>query len=96
MAQMKERNPPEKELNKTEKTNLTDAEFKTLVIRIFKELTKYNNSIKKIQEEIKVTLCEIKTNLQGTKNGWDDAKIQIDGLEHKEEMSIQPEKQEGK
>ena len=56
MAQMKERNPPEKELNKTEKTNLTDAEFKTLVIRILKEIIGYCNSIKKTQAEMKVAL----------------------------------------
>ena len=45
MAQMKERNPPKKELNKTEKTNLTDAEFKTLVISMLKENSRYFNNI---------------------------------------------------
>ena len=36
---MKNKNKtPEKELNKTELTNLLDAEFKTLVIRILNEL----------------------------------------------------------
>ena len=29
---------PEKELNQMEKSNLSDAEFKTLVIRMLKEL----------------------------------------------------------
>ena len=48
MAQMKEQNKtPEKELNKMEISNLSDAEFKTLIIRIFKELIGYFNSIKK-------------------------------------------------
>ena len=75
-------------------TNLSDAEFKTLVIRIFKELTKYNNSIKKIQEEIKVTLCEIKKNLQGTNSEGKEAGTQIIDLEHKEEINIQPEQNE--
>ena len=57
MAQMKEQNKtPEKELNETEITNLTDAEFKTLIIRILKELIEYGKSIKKTQEEMKVTL----------------------------------------
>ena len=47
MAQMKEQNKPlEKELNKTEITNLSDAEFKTLVIRMLKELTEYSTNIK--------------------------------------------------
>ena len=36
MAEMKEQNKtPEKELNKTEIANLSDGEFKTLVIRMF-------------------------------------------------------------
>ena len=33
--------------------NLSDAEFKTLVIRMLKELTEYLNSVKKIQSEMK-------------------------------------------
>ena len=61
---MKEQNKtPEKELNEMEITNLSDAEFKTLVIKMFKELTEYG---KNIREEMKVTLSEIKKNLQGT------------------------------
>ena len=39
MTQMKEQvKTPEKELNKTEISNLSDAELKTLVIRMLKEL----------------------------------------------------------
>ena len=49
MAQMKEQNKnPGKELNKMEISNLSDVEFKTLVIML-KELNKDLNSIKKIQ-----------------------------------------------
>ena len=48
MAQMKEQNKtPEKELNEIEISNLSDAESKTLVIRMFQELTEYFNGIKK-------------------------------------------------
>ena len=40
MAQMKEQNKtPDKELNEMEISNLSDAKFKTLVIRMLKELT---------------------------------------------------------
>ena len=40
MAQMKEQiKTPEKEQNKMEISNLSDAEFKTLVIRMLKELS---------------------------------------------------------
>ena len=44
---------------------LSDAEFKTLVIRILKELSEDLSSIKKTQSETKFTLIEIKNNLQG-------------------------------
>ena len=48
MAQMKEQiKTPEKELNKMEISSLLDAEFKTLVIRMFKELREDLRSIKK-------------------------------------------------
>ena len=38
---------PEKELNKMEISNLPDAEFKTPVIRMLKELSEDLNSIKR-------------------------------------------------
>ena len=41
-------------------SNLSDAQFKSLVIRILQELTGYLNGIKKTQEEMKVALTEIK------------------------------------
>ena len=46
--------------------------------------------------EMKVTLNEIKKNLQGTKSGGDEAKNQVNDLEHKEEKSIHSEQQEKK
>ena len=49
MVQMKEQSKLQKELNKMEISNLSDAEFKTLVIRMPKELSEDPNSIKKIQ-----------------------------------------------
>ena len=67
MAQMKEQHKtPAKELNEMGVSNLSDAEFKGLVIRMLKEVIDYGNSIEKTQEEMKVTLSEIKKNLQGT------------------------------
>ena len=59
MAQMKEQiKTPEKEVNKMEISNLSDAEFKTLVIRILKELTEDLNTIKKIPSEMKESLMK--------------------------------------
>ena len=48
MSQMTEKNKtPEKELNKMETSNLLNSEFKTLDIRMLKELSENCNSIKK-------------------------------------------------
>ena len=64
MAQIKEQiKIPEKELNKIEISNLSDALFKTLIIRMLKELSEDLNSLKKILSETKNTLIEIKNNL---------------------------------
>ena len=86
MAQMKEQNKTsENKLNETEITSLSDAQFKTLLIKMLKKLTEYSNNIK---EEMKVTLSEMK-NLQGTNRERKEARIQINNLEHKEEINIQ-------
>ena len=92
MAQMKEQiKTPEKELNKMEINNLSDAEFKTLVIRMLKELSEDLSSIKRIQSEMKDTLIEIKNNLQGNNSRVDEAENQINDLEHKEAKTNQSE-----
>ena len=41
----------EKELNKMETSNLSDSEFKTLVIRMHKELSEDPNSIKRSSQK---------------------------------------------
>ena len=70
-------------------SNLSDAEFKTLVVRMLKELSEDLNSTKKIQSETKDTLMEIKNNLQGNNSRVDEAKNLINDLEHKEAKNIQ-------
>ena len=57
MAQMKEWiKTPEKELNEMEISNVSDGEFKILlVIRMLKDLNEDLSSIKKIQSEMKDT-----------------------------------------
>ena len=94
MAQMKEQiKTPEKELNKMEISNLSDAEFKTMVIRMLKELSEDLNSIKKIQLEMKDSLTEIKNNLQGNNSRVDEAQNQINYLEHREPKKHQSEQE---
>ena len=56
-----------------------------------KELIEYGNNI---NIEMKVTLSEIKENLQGTNSEGKGARIQINDLELKEEINIQPKQKE--
>ena len=80
---------PEKELNKMEISNLSDADFKTLVIMVLRELSEGLNSIKKMQPVMKDTLIEIKNSLQGNRSRMVGAKNQITDLEHREAKNNQ-------
>ena len=81
---------PEKiQLRNKEIANLSDTQFKTLVIKMLQELSGYFNSIKKTQAAMKVALCEIKKNLQGTNSDGKETRTQINGLEQKEETFSQ-------
>ena len=92
MAQMKEQvKTPGKELSDKEIDNLSDAEFKTLVIRMLTEMTEYAH---KIKEEMKATQSEIKENIQGTNSEEKETEIEIKDLGHKEEIDIQLEQNE--
>ena len=82
---------PEKELSNKEIVNLLDAQFQTLVIRMCTELIELGQ---KMKEEIKATWSEIKENIQGTKSEGKETRTQINDLEQKEEISIQPEQNE--
>ena len=57
---------------------------------MLKERSEDLSSIKRIQSETKDTLIEIKNNLQGNSR-MDEAKNQINGLEHKEPKINQSE-----
>ena len=54
MSQMKEqKKSPEKELNEMETSNLPGTEFKTLVVRLLKELSEnFNKEIVSIKKDI--------------------------------------------
>ena len=54
---------PKKELSDEEIDNLSDAEFKTLVIRRLTEMVEYGH---KIEEKVKAIQSEVKKNIQGT------------------------------
>ena len=83
--------PPEKiQLSNEEIANLSDAEFKTLIIRMHKEM-EYGC---KIEERVKAMKSEIKENVQETNSDGKETGTQINGLEQKEEINIQPEQNE--
>ena len=95
MAHMKEQNKTvEKELNEMEISSLSHAEFKTLFIRMLKELSEGLCSIKKTQSETKESLMEIQNSLQGNNSRVDEAKNEIHALEHKESKTNQSEQEE--
>ena len=82
MPQMKEQNKtPEKELSDKEIYNLSDAEVKTLIIRMLTELIELGC---KMKEEMKATQSEIKQILQGTNSEGKETETQISDLEQKE------------
>ena len=86
MAQMKEQiKIPEKQLSDEEIDNLSDAEFKTLVIRMLTEMVEY---CRKIVEKVKAMKSEIKENIQGTNSEGKKTRTQIIHLEQKEEINI--------
>ena len=53
------------QLSNKEIANLSNAQFKTLVIRMLMELVEYGH---KTKEKVKAMKSEIKENVQGTKN----------------------------
>ena len=82
---------PKIELSDEERDNLSDAEFKTLVIKMLTDMVEHG---RKIEEEVKAMKSEIKENGQGTNSDGKETKTQINNLEQKEERNIQPEQNE--
>ena len=68
----------------------------TLFIRMLKELSEDLSSIKKTQGEMKVTLIEIKNNLQGNNSRMNEVENQISDLEHKEPKNNKSEQEKRK
>ena len=76
MAQMKEQiKAPEKiQLSNKEIANLSEAQFKTLVIRMLTELVEFGH---KLDEKMKAMLRETKKNVQGTNSDGKETGTQI-------------------
>ena len=83
---------PEKiQLSDEEIANLSDAQFKTLVIKMLTELVEYG---RKLEKKMKAMLSKIKENVQGTNSDRKETGTQISGVDQKEERHIQPEQNE--
>ena len=82
---------PEIELRDEEIANLSDAEVKTLVIRMLTEMVEYGHQI---EEKVKAMKSKIKENVQGTNSDGKETGTHINDLEQKEEINIQPEHNE--
>ena len=93
MTQMKEQiKAPEKiQLNNEEIANISDAQFKTPIIRKLTALVKFGY---KLDEKMKAMLSETKENVQGTNSDGKETGTQINAVDQKEERNIQPEKNE--
>ena len=82
---------PKVELSNEEIANLSDAHFKTLVIRMLTEMVEYGC---KIEEKVKAMKSKIKKNRRGSSSDGKETKTQINNLGQKEELNIQPEQNE--
>ena len=81
---------PEKiQLSEEEIASLSDAQFKTLVIKLLTELVE---SVRKPDEKMKPMLRETKENVLGTNRDAKETGTQINGVDQNEERIIQPEK----
>ena len=79
------------QLSNEEIANLSDAPFKTLVIRMLTELVEFGP---KLDEKMKAMLRETKEDVQGTNSDGKETGTEINGVDQKEERNIQPEKNE--
>ena len=79
------------QLSSEQIASLSDAQFKTLVIKMLTELVEFGE---KLDEKMKAMLSEPKENVQGTNSDVKETGTQINGVDQKEERNIQPEKNE--
>ena len=79
------------QLSSEQIANLSDEQFKTLVIRMLTELVEFGH---KLDEKMKAMLRKTKENAQGTNSDGKEIGTKINGVDQKEERNIQPEKNE--
>ena len=77
----------ERELSDEERANLSDGEFKALVIEVLTDLIELGWKMKDTQNEIK-------QNIQGTNSDRKETRTQSNNLEQKRKINIQQEQNE--
>ena len=83
---------PEKiQLSEEEIANLSDTQFKALVIMMLTELVE---SVRKPDEKMKPMLRETKENVQGTNSDGKETGTQINSVDQKEGRKKQPTRKE--
>ena len=76
------------QLSNEEIANLSDAQFKTVVIRMLTEMVEY---VCKIEGKLKAMKSEIKENAQGTNSEGKETRTQINGAEGRNKHSTRTE-----
>ena len=82
---------PKIELSDEETAYLSDAEFKTLVIRMLTELVEFGC---KLDEKMKAMLRETKENVQETNSDAKETGTQINSVDQKEGRNKHPTRKE--
>ena len=79
------------QLSSEQIAKLSDAQYKTLVIKKLTELVEF---VRKLDEKMKAMLRETKENVQETNSDAKETGTQINCVDQKEGRNIQPEKNE--
>ena len=87
----KQSKTPERELRDEQIANISEGEFKALVIKMLTELIELGC---KMKEQMMDTQNEIKEKIQGINSGRKETRTQINDLKQKEEINIQSEQNE--
>ena len=77
---------PERELIREEIANLSEGEFKALIIKMLTDLIELGWKMKK---QMKDTQNEVKQNIQGTNSDRKETRSRSNNLEKKEKINIQ-------
>ena len=82
---------PEKEVNELEASNLSEQEFRVMIIRWLKRMEDKFDNMSKNQEEMKNDIATVKNSIESIKSRLEEAEDRISELEDKMEKNTQLE-----